>query len=288
MLHPEEENARFKRERTRKAIALAMESRWEEAVSANQALLEGFPTDVDAHNRLGRALMELGRFAEAKAAYTKALEMDRNNVIARKNLTRLAEIKTSGRTSGKAAAKATRGEGGKVTVDSFIGEEGKAGMVSLSLLAPREALARLAVGDQVVPKVKKPNLVVETASGEYIGTVEFQHGLRLARLMQGGNKYSAALTSLDSGTVKVFIREIQRSPKQAGRPSFPKMAGGVRPYLRESILKYELGDEGEEEEAEEVEEAEKGEEVEVPADGAFMEGTPPILDEAVAEEEEEE
>lgn len=288
MLHPEEENTRFKRERTREAIALAMESRWKEAVAANQALLEGFPTDVDAHNRLGRALMELDRFAEAKAAYTKALEMDRNNVIARKNLSRLAEIKPSGRTSGKAATKATKVEGGKLAIDSFIGEEGKAGMVSLTQLAPKGVLARLAVGDQVVLKVKSPNLVVETASGEYIGTVEFQHGLRLARLMQGGNKYRAALTSLDSGNVKVFIREIQRSPKQAGRPSFPKMAGSVRPYLRDTILKYELGEEGEEEEAEEVEETEKGEEREVPADGAFMEETPPILDEAAAEEEEEE
>lgn len=285
MLHPEEENARFKRERTREAIALAMESRWEEAVAANQTLLEGFPTDVDAHNRLGRALMELGRFAEAKAAYTKALQLEPNNTIAKKNLSRLAELKAPAKAAGKTAAKTPKGEAGKVVLESFIGEEGKAGMVSLIQLAPKPTIARLAVGDQVVLKVKKQNLVVETASGDYLGTVESQHGLRLARLMQGGNKYSAALASLDSGSVKVFIRETLRSPKQSGRPSFPRMAEGIRPYLRDTILKYELGEEAEE--AEEVE-GEKEEEVEVPVDGTFLEESPPIAEEAVQEEEEEE
>ena len=50
----------------KEAIALAMQGRWEEAVAANRAILELFPEDVDAYNRLGSALMELGEYAFKK------------------------------------------------------------------------------------------------------------------------------------------------------------------------------------------------------------------------------
>jgi len=47
-----------------------MQNRWEEAIEANKSLIESFPTDVDAYNRLGRALMELSRYSDAKEVYT--------------------------------------------------------------------------------------------------------------------------------------------------------------------------------------------------------------------------
>jgi hypothetical protein len=43
MFHQDEEKARLRRERTKEAIALAMDSRWEEAVVANQSILEAVP-----------------------------------------------------------------------------------------------------------------------------------------------------------------------------------------------------------------------------------------------------
>ena len=37
-----------------------------------------------------------------------------------------------------------------------------------------------------------------------------------------------------------MIKEIFQHPSQAGRPSFPaRAADGFRPYVRESVLKYE-------------------------------------------------
>ena len=64
-----------RRQLTREAIDLAMRGRWEEAVVANKDIIEIFPTDVSAYNRVGKALAELGRYTEAKEAYTKALEI---------------------------------------------------------------------------------------------------------------------------------------------------------------------------------------------------------------------
>jgi tetratricopeptide (TPR) repeat protein len=241
MFNQDEETGRLRRERTKEAIALAMDSRWEEAAVANQSILEAVPTDVDALNRLGRALMELGRYSEAKSAYERALELRPDNSIARKNLSRLESLKE--------ASAEVKSEGGKVAPQFFVAEEGKVGVVSLNFLAPKEVLARMAIGDEVVLKVRDPNLVVENAQGEYLGVVESRHGLRLAKLMQGGNKYAAAVASLNDGAVKVVIQEVDRHPAQVGRPSFPaRTAQAFRPYLRDSMIMYEREEEGEVEE----------------------------------------
>jgi tetratricopeptide (TPR) repeat protein len=279
MLHQDEEKARLRRERTREAIALAMDSRWEEAVAANQSILQAVPTDVDALNRLGRALMELGRYGEAKAAYEKALESDPVNGIARKNLLRLAVVKE--------AAHEVRGETGKVAPHLFVGEEGKVGVVVLNFLAPKEVVARMAVGDEVVLKTKRPNLVVVNGQGEYLGTVESRHGLRLVKLMKGGNKYTAAIASLNQGAVKVVIREVFRHPVQAGRPSFPaRVVEGFRPYVRDSMIRYERGEEGEDEDeyAEEAEVGAGGHVEEVLGEGPLNVFEAPVMEEGEEEE----
>ncbi len=89
----EEEKARIWRSKIQEAIRMATENRWQEAVAANKSIIEVFPADVDAYNRLGRAHMELGDHQKAKEAYSKALELSPINSIARKNLDRLALLK---------------------------------------------------------------------------------------------------------------------------------------------------------------------------------------------------
>lgn len=91
----EEDKARLRRKASQEAIALAMQSRWQEAVTINQSIIELFPTDIDAYNRLGRAFMELGQFAKAKDAYSRATEHDPHNPIAQRNLQRLSLLPNS-------------------------------------------------------------------------------------------------------------------------------------------------------------------------------------------------
>jgi len=235
-MYPQTEEAKLRRQRTKEAITLAMQGRWEEALAANNDIIEVFPKDINAYNRLGKALTELGRYDEAKAAYGKALAINPKNSIARKNLRRLSILKQSQPSTG--------GDHHKVAPHLFIEEMGKAGVASLKQTASREALAKLAAGDPVYLKVKRQNVIVENNIGDYLGELEPRVGTRLAKLIAGGNRYTAAITSLADHEVKVIIKEIFQHPNQAGRPSFPaKGPADFRPDIKDSILKYELEDE---------------------------------------------
>jgi len=241
MAYQEEERVRLRRRGSRQAIALAMQGRWKEAVAANKSLIESFPNDVDAYNRLGRAYMELGEYSRAREAYNRAMELDPYNIIAKKNLNRLSHL----------------GEGvvgvedtfHRVEPQQFIEETGKAGVVNLYHLAPRERLARMVAGDRVYLKAEGPSLVVQDGSGGYLGQVEPRHGQRLIRLMNGGNKYTATVISAMEEMMTIIIREVYQDPSQVGRLSFPSRGlGRVRPYVGDRKFRRELEDEEVEEE----------------------------------------
>jgi tetratricopeptide (TPR) repeat protein len=234
MAYQEEEQVRIRRQRSKNAIALAMQGRWREAVAANEEIIESFPNDVDAYNRLGRAHIELGEYALAKEAYTKAVELDAYNIIAQKNLRRLSYL-------GEAVATA-EADSDKAKPEHFIEETGKAGVVNLYRLAPQGVLAKIVAGDRVYLKVNDANLVVENTRGEYLGQVEPRHAQRLIKLMAGGNQYAAAIVSSAEDRVAVIIREVYQDPSQAGQLSFPPKGGeGLRPYVDEKVLRRGLG-----------------------------------------------
>lgn len=233
MSYQEEERTRQRRQVSKQAVALAMEGRWEEAVAANKSLLESFPNDVDAFNRLAKACMELGDYPQARAAYEKAIKVDPYNTIAQKNLSRLSHL-------GEAEVSL---EGGfhKVEPQQFIEEVGKAGVVKLCHLAPPEILAKTVAGGRVSLKVEGSNLIAGNSRGEYLGQVEAKHGQRLIKLMEGGNKYTATIVSLTEEVIAVIIREVYQHPSQAGRFSFPlKEAENIQPYVGDRIIRREL------------------------------------------------
>lgn len=246
MAYQEEEPVRLRRQQSKTAIALAMQGRWREAVVANEGILENFPGDVDAYNRLGKAHMELGEYAPAKVVYTKALELDPYNIIAQKNLRRLSYLAE--------APAAPEAESDKAKPQYFIEDTGKAGVVHLYQLAPKEALAKILAGDKVNLRVNDTTLAVENGRGEYLGLVEPRHALRLVRLIEGGNRYSAAIVSSNEDRVAVIIREVYQDASQVGQLSFPpKGAESLRPYLSDKMLRRELEGEVPEEEPPEVE-----------------------------------
>jgi tetratricopeptide (TPR) repeat protein len=72
-----------------KAVEMALMSRWDDAVQANLQILEVFPDDIQARNRLGKAYYELGRPEDALAAYEQSLQKQPTNNIARKKLAEL-------------------------------------------------------------------------------------------------------------------------------------------------------------------------------------------------------
>jgi len=214
MVRDKEEQDRLIRQASRQAIALALEGRWREAVEANKGILENFPNNVDTLNRLGRAHIELGEYAEARTAYTRAKGLDPYNSIADKNLRRLAHLNGDEENA--------KGDGAtKLEPNYFIEETGKAGVVRLQQLGPKDVLARMVAGDKVELEATDGTLSVKNEAGELLGVVEARHGQRLARLMAGGNKYAASVTSSTEESLSIIIREMYQHPSQAGQLSFP-------------------------------------------------------------------
>jgi hypothetical protein len=227
------ETTRLRRQRVEQAIQLALESRWKEAVAVNRSLISMFPSDVDAYNRLGKALMEMGEYEDARIAYERALELEPLNSIARKNLDRL-EVR---------AKAAVQGDGTRrIDPALFIAETGKTGIAHLRATAP-EALRRLTGGDTLELKPQDNTVAVVAPDGDYVGQLEPKLGLRLLRLMDGGNRYVVAVASLSEQ--RVIIREIYQHPSQQGRPSFPAVGGGetVRPYVKDRLVRRDIEDE---------------------------------------------
>ena len=233
MTYQEEEQVRLRRQGSKQAIALAMQGRWREAIAVNKNLIESFPSDVDAYNRLGKAYMELGEYSQAREAYERAIEIAPYNTIARKNLRRLAHL-------GETLVGPER-DSHKVEPQHFIEETGKAGEVDLYHLAPPEILATMVAGDRVYLKIDGSSLIVENGRGEYLGQVVPKHGQRLIKLMEGGNEYAAAILSSTEDKISVIIREVYQDPSQVGRPSFPpKGVESLRPYIGDRIIRREL------------------------------------------------
>jgi tetratricopeptide (TPR) repeat protein len=231
-----DEDVRLTRQGADQAIQLAIESKWEEAATLNRSILEVQPEDVDTWNRLGKSLLELGRYREAHDAYAKSIELDPVNSIAKRNLERLEGLQDS----------APRREGiAKVAQDLFIEEVGKSGTTVLRG-TPRELFGALTAGDEVYLKPDDDALQITNAGGDVLGSVEPKLGLRLLRLIHGGNKYAAAVKSLGNSDVELIIKETYRDPTQT-RVSFPSTSTeSVRPYIKESLLRLGADDDDDE------------------------------------------
>lgn len=242
----------------KEAVSLALQGQWQEAVAANRSILERFPEDVETYNRLGRALMEIGEYAEAKKAYERTLQLDAFNSIAKKNLNRLALMGKRTVKAGTRKASTRKASARKVVADIFVEETGRARVVKLVSLAAKEVLAKMAPGEEVTPYAEGQRFLVKNKEGDCLGEVEPKYGARLAKLTKAGNRYIAAVHSFSDKEMKVIVREAYQHPSQVGRPSFPlKDKQAYRPYVRESLLRHRLEDEESADEPDEALDAER-------------------------------
>ncbi len=214
------------------AVKLAAAGRWQEAAALNHELLARFGDSAEVCNRLGKALTELGRIDDARLVYEKALSLDPMNAIAQRNLDRLAK----GRETAAAPEPAARMQRG-----TFIEDVGKAAVARLDAIRP-EALGTLDAGDSIDLEAQGNGVNALAPGGDYVGMVEARVGLRLARLMGGGNRYAATLVSNDDPP-RIIVRETYQHPSQAGKVSFPKSnISAVRACTRRNFLREDVDD----------------------------------------------
>jgi len=231
-----EEKARLKKQWTDLAIQQAQTGQWEDAVTTNKNILQLFPFEPDAYNRLGKAYSELGQYVEARQAYSQTLKYSPNNTIAKKNLERLSQLQEE----------PVQLHTGTERIDPrlFIEETGKTGMTELLNIGSPSVIAKVGVGDRVQLHVIGHTLLVRNTAGEDIGQVEPRLANRLINFMEGGNRYAAAILGLENGHVRLIIREEYQHPNMFGKVSFPSQGGGdtIRAYIKDSMLRYDRED----------------------------------------------
>lgn len=216
----QDEKMRIRRRLQEKAIELAALNRWQEAVELNQQLLR-VSEDAETYNRLGKALFELGKYAESHRAYQNALRLNASNPIARKNVARLEALLARGITE----APITRSTRQQVDMRMFITETGRTALTTLVDVQRGPAVDALITGEKVELRVDGRMVYVLDLDGNLIGRIEPKLSHRLVELMNGGNRYLAAVVQSDSRNVRILIREVYQDPSQRGRVSFPGKLG---------------------------------------------------------------
>jgi hypothetical protein len=212
------------------AVQLAIAGKWDEAVKHNRLIVESFGADEETQNRLGKALSELGKLKDAKAAYEAALKLNPMNSIAKKNAARLNTLLHQ--------KEGLKVGGTRVDLNLFVEEMGKTVITTLEGAAP-DICSKVAAGDVAELNIDDDGIVAETSRGVRLGVLEAKLARRLIKFMRGGNRYQGGVTACDGSTVKLIVRETYQDPKFAGKPSFPmrrKREVEFRPYTKESLL----------------------------------------------------
>jgi tetratricopeptide (TPR) repeat protein len=228
--------SRSARDLTRDAIALALNGEWERASEVNRTVLELSEDDVDAMNRLSKALMELARYSEAREVLDRVTILAPYNKIAKKNLARLDQLETT-----PAASNQVRKAGGALQL--FIEESGKSGTTILIKAVTGQVAAWVAPSDAVTLLVEKDVINVYTQEGDYLGQIEPKLGRRLIKMMDGGNQYQAAIIGVSNHGISITVRETYRHQSLQNVCSFPtKSKEEHRVYLSETMVRYTRDD----------------------------------------------
>ena len=132
-----EDKAKLRKDLSKRAVALAMKSRWKEASAVNRAILKDFPRDLKPGTGWARRSARWDASPRARDAFSKALEVSPHNSIARKNFERLMRLGED-----EQPALVTSG----ATAQAFIEEGGNSGVTSLVNLAPANSLLKLSPG----------------------------------------------------------------------------------------------------------------------------------------------
>lgn len=191
------------------AIQAAIAGEWKSAQILNQRILQTSPQDIETLLRLANATSQLGKAKEALSIYEKILKLDPHNLFATRGFEKI-----------KKAKRATL-NGHHALTSSFLEEPGKTKTVNLVHTAATRVVAGLDTGEPVRLIPKKHRISISTEKGIYIGRLPDDISLRLLGFIKGGNEYDAAVRSVNGNSVKIFIREVCRSPKFSITPSFP-------------------------------------------------------------------
>ena len=233
---------RRRKQLTDEAIRLAVAGDWKRAAAANSAILDDFADDVEAANRLGKALTELGQTKKAIEAYQRALEIDAFNAIAQKNLDRLTQAAPQSAPKAKAKSKKTSKSKSANSERNGVALVASATAAEFRLQQANPAeISKLDPGDRAEVHANTRGAAIVSEDGVTLGYIEPKAGLRLKRMIEGGNRYAVTIRAIDAdGNAIVLIKETHRAAALVGQASFLASAEArkkaPRAYTRRSAL----------------------------------------------------
>ncbi len=190
------------------AIRASLQQDWEQAIELNVYILQRNPQDIATLNRLAKAYVQKNQVEQAKDLYQKVLELDRYNPIATKCIQKLSL------------------DSGHTVTDcpdyliNLIDEPGKTAVLPLTRLANHDIISQLRTGQKLKLIPKNRYLAAYTELGVYVGNIPDQNSAILLSFINQGNQYEAAIKTMATSSVTIFIREIHRCDDLSNTPSF--------------------------------------------------------------------
>ena len=190
------------------AIRASLQQDWEQAIELNVYILQRNPQDIATLNRLAKAYVQKNQVEQAKDLYQKVLEIDRFNPIATKCIQKLSL------------------DAGHTVTDcpdyliNLIDEPGKTAVLPLTRLANHDIISQLRTGQKLKLIPKNRYLAAYTELGVYVGNIPDQNSAILLSFINQGNQYEAAIKTMATSSVTIFIREIHRCDDLSNTPSF--------------------------------------------------------------------
>tara|TARA_B100001142_G_C14346423_1_gene660182 strand:- start:756 stop:1781 length:1026 start_codon:yes stop_codon:yes gene_type:complete len=222
------------KEQTRQSIEFAMQSDWINAIESNQIIIESFPWELEAYNRLGKAFLERGNKKESLIAFKCALVISPTSKIAQKNIERLQKTSKN---------KVTIGSQPNNLGQAFIQETGKTCVTKLVNIPVGFDLTALISGHQVNLSQNERGISITDQNNSRLGNLEPKLGMRLSRLISGGNEYQANITHVGENNINLIIRETFKHPSQSTKSSFPAKIDMMND-ISTQMIPYEINDGG--------------------------------------------
>ena len=191
------------------ATQFALKGDWKKAISTNKEILSLNKLDVQALNRIGKAQLELGKLKDSKKSYTKALQIDPLNTIARRNLKELEQMKDAKTLQGKSQNKSNLEK--LVRNDILIQTAARSAEFIIDKPNSR-AIQNLVPGVELLIQASDSGVEITNSRKVALGTIEPRSALRLKTCIEGGSQFEVIFKDFFGHSGVIQILEIYREP----------------------------------------------------------------------------
>lgn len=200
---------------SQKAIDLALNCKWNEAVKVNKKILKLNINDIDTLNRLSRSYYEIGDTIKANKTSLKVLKIDPGNNIAIKAIEKY-------KNSSKNKTNENLSFNQNIDPSVFIEEPGRTKLINLINVGSINTCSCLDSGDEIfiIPHTHKVSLT--NSEGKYVGRLPDDLSSKLRRFIKGGNEYKVFVKSVEGKNLKVIVKEVARGLEFKNIQSFPR------------------------------------------------------------------